>query len=178
MSTQDARREIVAELEAARLEFHAMLASVSAEDWTRPSANPAWTNGQLLAHVTFGYLLVPRLWRVLQAFSKLPRSWSRAFAALLSTSTPLYNRINALVPRLGTRLYGAAGLERRYDRIHERVLELSLSLSEADWERGMHYPTRWDPRFADFMKFEDVLRWSVAHLRHHETQLRPSPRNR
>ncbi|HEY0671002.1 MAG TPA: hypothetical protein VGD27_01985 [Longimicrobiales bacterium] len=63
-------------------------------------------------------------------------------------------------------------------RIHERVLQLAVSLSEADWERGMHYPTRWDPRFADFMRFEDVLRWSVAHLRHYKTQLRPSPGGR
>jgi hypothetical protein len=151
-----------------------MLASLSADDWSSPSANPAWTNGQLLAHITFGYLLVPRLWRVIQAFSRAPASWSRAFAKVLDASTRLFNRINAVVPRLGTRLYGRATLGHRYDRIHERVLQLTASMSPADWRRGMHFPTRWDPRFTGFMTMADVLGWHVAHLRHHQTQLQTS----
>ena len=71
-------------------------------------------------------------------------------------------------------MYSAGSLAAKYDRIHARVLRIVGSMSAADWGRGMPYPVRWDPRFSEFMGFEDVLRWSVAHLRHHRTQLRPS----
>jgi hypothetical protein len=170
------RVEIVAELEAARTEFHAMLASLASGDWDRPSTNPAWTNGQLLVHITFGYLLVLRLWQVMQLFGRLPRSWSRQFARFLDYSTPLYHTINAFLPQLGTRAYGPEALARRYDRIHAGVLRRLSSASEERWRTGMHYPTRWDPRFREFMMFEDIPRWSVLHLRHHRQQLRPSSR--
>jgi hypothetical protein len=165
---------VVAELEAARGEFHAMLAALAPGDWDRPSVNPAWTNGQLLVHIAFGYFLVLRLWRVMRLFGHLPRSWSRTFARLLDWSTPLYHTINAVLPRLATRAYGPEALARRYDRIHAGVIRRLSSASEAEWQSGMHYPARWDARFRDFMTFADLPLWSVLHLRHHSQQLRPS----
>jgi hypothetical protein len=168
--------EVVAALEAARIEFHALLGSVARRDWDRPSANPAWTNGQLLVHIAFAYLLVLRLWRVMQLFDRLPRSWSCSFARLLDWSTPLYHRINALLPRLGTRAYGPDTLANQYDRIHARVLRRLASVRDEAWQTGMHYPVRWDPRFREYMTLEDLVRWSALHLWHHSQQIRPAPR--
>jgi hypothetical protein len=45
----------VGDLEAARGEFHALVASISEQAWTEPSQNPGWTNGQLLFHVLLGF---------------------------------------------------------------------------------------------------------------------------
>jgi uncharacterized damage-inducible protein DinB len=168
------RADLEGELEAARHEFHAMLASLSPEDWERRSGNRAWTNGQLLFHIMFGFLLVPRLWRVTQVFDRLPKSWSRAFAALLNFSTPLFNKINAILPRLGARAYGPEALAREFDEVLSGILRRLSSMSDVDWDRGMYYPTRWEPRFSEFMRYKDVARYAVAHLRHHRNQLRIS----
>ena len=40
------REEIRAELEATREAYHALLESLSEEDWKRASGNPAWTVGR------------------------------------------------------------------------------------------------------------------------------------
>lgn len=174
-SILSSRVDIAAELELARDEFHAMASGLTSVAWARPSSNSAWTNGELLAHITFGYILVPRLWWVLQLFGRLPKGWSKAFAWLLNASTPTFNRINAVVPRLIARAYDRDALVDRYDRTHAIVLRRVSTASETDWRRGMHYPNRWDPTFAEFMRFEDVARWSVLHLRHHRAQLTPPP---
>jgi len=173
-SFQPPRAAVAAELEDARRGFHEMLASLSPEDWEGPSRNRAWTNGQLLFHIMFGFLLVPPLWRIMQLFGRLPANWSRTFARVLDYSTPLYNWINGLLPRLGTRVYGPEALARTYDRIHAQILRRLWLISEADWNRGMHYPMRWDPRFSEVMQIGAVPRWAVAHQRHHRTQLKPS----
>lgn len=43
--------------------------------------------------------------------------------------------------------------------------------ADADLARGMHYPTRWDPFFADYMTLADVNRFPSMHFRFHERQL-------
>jgi len=37
--------------------------------------------------------------------------------------------------------------------------------------RGMHYPTRWDPYFKDFMTLADLYRYPTQHFDHHDRQL-------
>jgi hypothetical protein len=157
---------IRAELDSARTEFHSMLDSLSPGDWERPSANPAWTNGQLLFHILFGFLLVPRLWRIMALFGRLPTGWSRRFAALLDASTPVFNRV-----------YGPKALARSYDRAHSTVARRMLSIPESTWIRGMYYPTRWEPGFSEFMTFADLPRYAIVHQRHHRGQLRPTRGN-
>lgn len=49
---------IRSELESARASFHALLASLSEEDLRRRSLNPGWTNGEILAHIVFGFIVV------------------------------------------------------------------------------------------------------------------------
>ena len=52
-------REILrGELEAARITFHALLDSLTEEDLRRQSLNPGWTNGEILAHMTFGFIVI------------------------------------------------------------------------------------------------------------------------
>jgi hypothetical protein len=78
-----------------------MVASISEREWTEPSQNPGWTNGQIVFHILLGFILVVPLARLLVFFGRLPASYSRIFAGILNLSTPLFNRINAMGPRAG-----------------------------------------------------------------------------
>jgi len=140
------RARLRSDLEAARQEFHDMVASTSVQSWAKPSDNPGWTNGQLLFHVLLGFILVHPLAGILVLFGHLPPIYSRIFAAILNFSTPLFNLINAVGPRAGARLLGRAGLIRKFDQAHRAILERLDRVRPTDWRLAMHYPTRWDPR--------------------------------
>ena len=43
--------------------------------------------------------------------------------------------------------------------------------SERDLHRGMHFPTRWEPFFTDFMTLEEVYRYPAKHFDFHRRQL-------
>ena len=95
MNDSEVGKRIRDELEETRRQFHALLGSLSAEDWDAPSRNPAWTNGQLVFHMLFAFMLIPSLFWLVRFWSRLPDSYSRAFARALDFSTPLFNRVNA-----------------------------------------------------------------------------------
>ena len=78
--TDTRRARLRSDLEAARGEFHALVASISEQAWTEPSQNPGWTNGQLLFHVLLGFILVPPLAGILVFFGHLPTLCSKIFA--------------------------------------------------------------------------------------------------
>jgi len=46
------------ELETTRSVFHALLESLSEDDWRRQSLNPGWTNGEVMAHMLFGFVIL------------------------------------------------------------------------------------------------------------------------
>lgn len=61
---------------------------------------------------------------------------------------------------MGAKLDRVVGsLQRRLAREHD-----------ADFTRGMHYPTRWDPFFEDFMTLE-VYRYPGRHFDFHAHQI-------
>jgi hypothetical protein len=39
----------------------------------------------------------------------------------------------------------------------------------------MHYPTTWDPFFADYMTLTDIYHYPTQHFRFHQRQLTLSP---
>lgn len=54
--TKNTRERLRGDIEDTRLAFHRLLESVPDETFSRPSANPAWTVGQVLYHMS----LAPR----------------------------------------------------------------------------------------------------------------------
>jgi DinB superfamily len=166
------------DLEAARGEFHAMVASISEREWTAPSQNPGWTNGQVVFHILLGFILVVPLARLLVFFDHLPALCSRIFAGILNLSTPLFNRINAVGPRAGARLLGRAGIISKFDHVHRAILARLDQACPGDWAAAMNYPTRWDPRFQTRMDLAALLRYPIDHLQHHRDQLRATQQRR
>lgn len=169
---QALRDQLRTDLESARRGFHAALAGLPDEAWARPSANPGWTNGQLLFHITFGFILVGPLLLLLRLVGRFPASFSRVLAALLDACTGLFNRVNALGPRGGARRYDRDALARKYDRVQESLLRTLDRLPAGEWDLGMYYPRRWDPRFKEYMRIEDLFRYPVRHQQHHLDQLK------
>ena len=159
------------ELEASRAEFHELLAAVTPDRWDRRSNNPGWTNGQLLFHIALGFFLVVPLVIVMRVFAVLPRGASRIFALGLNAMTPLFNWINGIGPRFGAKVLTRNRLGVVFDSVHRLILRKVEAMRSSDWSRGMHYPTKWEPRFADFMTFQALFLYPIVHLRHHRNQL-------
>ncbi len=171
----DTRRiELRADLERAREEFHSLIGSLSEESWTQPSHNSGWTNGQVVFHILLGFILVRPLASLLILFGQLPEVCSKIFSGILNFATPLFNRINAIGPRIGARLLGRAGVIRKFDEVHAVLLTRLDRLQPRHWTMTMHYPTRWDPRFKTDMRLEDLFQYPITHLRHHQIQVRIS----
>jgi len=59
--------------------FHRLLDSATVAELSRPSNGTKWTNGQLLFHMLFGYLIVVRLLVLVRIFGRLPDGVSRVF---------------------------------------------------------------------------------------------------
>lgn len=167
----DSRASILTELKSARAAFHALLDSLSDEDLRRRSLNPGWTNGEILFHMTFGFMLIPPLVPMLRLFGRLPKRFSRAFAWLLNAGTPLFNWVNALGARGGGKVYDRPAIARKYDRVHASILRIVDSIKDDEWQCGMYYPHKWDHLFDEYMTLEQVLRYPTIHLRFHLDQI-------
>jgi hypothetical protein len=174
MTDDVTRARIRTDLENARSQFHALLAPLTDADWHAPSLNPAWTNGQLLFHMAFAFILIPPLFGMIRVWSRRSPRASRAFARALDASTPFFNWINALGPRVGAVVYGRRRLGRKYDRVHEAIVRRLDSVHDDEWQTGMYYPRRWDPTFGEFMTYNDLFRYPVKHFSRHLRHLSPA----
>jgi hypothetical protein len=175
---RDQRQAITSELLAAQAHFHTLLDSLSDRDWRRRSRNPGWTNGELLFHMALGFFLLPTLLPMIRLLGRLPQGATRPFAALLNWATGAFNWVNGLAPRLGGRLFRRRSLARTFDWVVARTLRTVTRLQPDEWQRGMWYPSKWDPLFRDYMTTEDLLRYPIVHLRFHVDQVsatQPSP---
>jgi len=118
------REMIRSELEATRSSFHALLDSLSEEDFHKKSNNPAWTNGQILFHMTLGFILVPMLAPMIRFFGKLPDRYSKLFARILNFGTALFNWFNALGARIGGRIFTRQRIGGKFDQACHQILKL------------------------------------------------------
>lgn len=169
---QSATKEAIrAELEETREAFHALSRSLSAVDRKQQSKNPAWTNGEVLFHITLAFILLPALMWLVRFFGRLPKTSSKPFAMLLSLSTPIFNRLNALGPHIGGRIYHGDRLDRKYDRVHAHIVRLLDAIPDGEMRRGMYYPDKWDGLFHSYMTLADLFLYPTIHFRFHRDQL-------
>ena len=165
------RQVVRDEMEQARQTFHRLLDSATVAEMSRPSNGTKWTNGQLLFHMLFGYLIVVRLLVLVRIFGRLPDGVSRAFAGALEASTKPFHVINYYGSVGGPRLLGYEGMGQRFDRVIDTLIRHLNRESDSELSRGMHYPTSWDPYFQAYMTLADVYRYPTQHFEHHRRQL-------
>jgi hypothetical protein len=166
------RAAITADLERARVEFHRLLAEATRHDaWTKPTRGTRWTNEQLLFHMVFGYMIVQRLVVLVKTFSQLPHQVSSVFARGLTAATGPFDAINYYGSCAAALFYNRRRMGAKMDRVIT-ALQCSLAKeSNQSLHRGMHFPTRWDPFFKDYMTLADVYRYPGEHFEFHAGQL-------
>jgi hypothetical protein len=152
------RESIRAELEETRLAFHALLDALSDADLRRRSANPAWTIGELLAHVI--------LW-----FGDTPRSVADVRRGFGARHVPpwLFDWLNVWITRFIARNPTREGLARRYDIAHRAVLKALDGVRPGEWRKAAAFigNERWT--------IEDLFRAGRRHFREHAEQIGRSP---
>ena len=162
---------IRAELETAHDKFHSLLDSLSEQDFQKQSLNPGWTNGEILAHMTFGFMIVDVLLPMTRLWGKLPKGSSKWFAWLLNLFTGLFNWFNALGARGQAKVFTPQRIGKIYDSTNFSLLKKVEPIQDNEWERGMYYPTKWDSNFDEFMTLEKLFYYPVKHFNFHLTQI-------
>ena len=165
------RAEILAQLAGARESFHTLVDSLSESDFQKPSLNPGWTNGEIIAHMMFGYLVINVLIPMARLWGRLPRGSSKWFAALLNTLTGPFNWVNALGARGQGKVFTHQRIIKIFDRVYISLTGKINSIRDDEWERGMYYPTKWDEDFAEFMTLEKLFHYPVRHFNFHLKQI-------
>ena len=159
------------ELDRARVAFHQLLDGASAEALRRPSNGTRWTNRQLLFHMLLGYLIIRALLALVRIFGRLPAGASRAYARLLNAATRPFDAVNYAGSALGGTVLTPRRMGVMFDRVIAALHRRLDTETDTDLARGMHYPTRWDPFFRDFMTLADVYRFPTQHFDFHRRQL-------
>ena len=165
------KESIRAELDTTRATFHALLGSMTEDDMHRQSLNPGWTNGEILAHMTFGFLILVVLMPMARLWGRLPKASSRPFAWLLNAVTGPFNWINALGARGQGRVFTYPRAGKIFDYVHTSLLKQVDSIGDDEWQRGMYYPVRWDSNFDEFMTLEKLFHYPVVHFNFHLGQI-------
>lgn len=154
------REEIRQELDSTRQAYHALLDSLSEEDWKRPSGNPAWTVGQLMVHMTFAPRMLPADVGLIRRGGWMPRL--PAF---------LFNWANVLMTRWVARNQSAQSVGAVYDAAHDRALALLETIQEDEWSLGREYPD-WDPMLSGTVTIDRLFRYLADHFEVHAAQVR------
>lgn len=111
------RDGLAADLERARTDFHHLLDSTGADEWTAPTNGTRWTNEELLFHMVFGYMIVQKLLILVRVFGRLPGGASRANARFLNAVTGPFDVINFYGSRLAARVYNRRRMGAKMDRV-------------------------------------------------------------
>lgn len=171
MNQDEIRNSIRTELESTRATFHTLLGSLTEEDLRECSHNPGWTNGEILAHMTFGFIVINVLLPMARLWGCLPKGSSKWFAWLLNSLTGLFNWVNALGARFQGRVFNYERVGSVYDWVHASLLNQVDSIKDNEWQHGMYYPTKWDANFDEFMTLEKLFHYPVIHFNFHLNQI-------
>ncbi|MGA9398198.1 MAG: hypothetical protein WBV22_08055 [Anaerolineaceae bacterium] len=162
---------IRSELNSTHSAFHIVLDSFSEIDLQHRSLNPGWTNGEILTHMVFGFVIVIALLPMVRIWGRLPGKSSKWFALLLNAFTRPFNWVNKLGARLQGRVVNFKHIGPLFDRTVASLLKKVDSITDEEWQHGMYFPNRWDPNFNEFMTLEMVFRYPVIHFNFHTQQL-------
>jgi hypothetical protein len=120
------REDIRKELETARASFHQLRQSLSEGDFQKQSLNPGWTNGEIMAHIAFGFMILNALLPLARFWGRLPRGSSKWFARLLNAFTGLFNWFNMLGARGQGKVFTYQRVGNVFDRAYVSLLKNSI----------------------------------------------------
>ena len=165
------RAAIAAELERARGVLHELLDGASAADLARRSSGTRWTNEQLLFHMVFGYMVVRALLPLVRLVNRLPRPFGAAFAATLDLAARPFHAVNYLGTCAAALVFNRRRMLAQLDRTLASLHRSLGARSDAELQRGMPFPQRWDPFFMSWMTLAEVYHYATQHYEFHRAQL-------
>lgn len=152
-------------------ELHALLASISEEDWHKRSLNAGWSNGEIFAHILFGFIILNALLPMARLWGKFPKATSKPFAQLLNFMTKPFNWINALGARGQGKVFTYRRIGKIFDKVHTSLMAKAKTIHDDEWQKGIYFPTQWDANFSDFMTLEKLFLYPIAHFKFHQNQI-------
>jgi hypothetical protein len=159
--------ELHAELETTRQTFHALLATLIPSDWSTPSTNPAWTNGELLWHIT-GYLyIIPEQLELLRAGT---------FPDMTDVPTDELNQDNETETRAHAHTHTLLSIAPAYEDGHASTLKALQSIQDHEWEFGVRMPDMGPTFTGEYRTIETLFRYHTRHFAEHAAQIAPSRR--
>ena len=165
------RQKIHHDLERVRADLHHLVERATTADLRRRTNGTRWTNGQMLWHMAFGFLIVRRLLPLVGLFSRLPDPFNRTFAAVLNAGTRPFHVVNYIGSVGGALVFHGSRLTRQLDHTIDLLHRRLDDESEAALGRRMHFPVGWDPFFRDIMALEQVYAYGAQHYDFHRAQL-------
>lgn len=159
------REELIVELESTRREFLSLVESVPEEFYGNPSANPAWTMGDVLYHITLGPPAIrAEIWGIRHA------RW--VFTVFLNTATSrVFNWGNALFARHPKRITPEV-LIQAYERGHAGLLASLRKTRDAEFSKSVRYPDAFVSELAGVVTVERLFRYIKLHFEVHAAQIR------
>jgi len=147
----DRRVALRADLVAAHASFHALLDALTDADLRRPSRNPGWTNGEVLWHMVFGFVILAALAPLVRFWGRLPRRYAKRIArvlngVLLFTLVPVVATLaGGVVATYRTNLATTSRLLPPFDDrsgplFAGGVMLSCLAIIAPVWSRRMHLP--------------------------------------
>lgn len=155
------RDEIVAGLEAVKVEFHTLVGSLDSTIWDRPSRNSEWTNGEIIYHITMAMAAIPSDVRVIK--------WAGWFPM---PSPRFFDWINVYITRWGARRYDLGTIGAKFDRDHDKLLRVIEGLGSADFQKSRRYPDVDPPLLTGDVSIETIFRYHIHHARSHFTDIK------
>lgn len=142
------------DLEQSIAEFERLLGLISNAEWNRPSMNPAWTVGQLAAHVAMGAGIIPGHVRGVRAGKNM------------NAPPLLLNPANRFFTWLSARNATPESVREKFDARMRVALALLDAVGEEEWGKSAR-------RLGRQMTLEQAFRMLSEHTREHIRDIEP-----
>lgn len=134
--------------------FHALVRTLSDDDWSKHCRNTAWSVGELLAHLTLSLEIIP------EQVERARRSRG------MRNEPPMINHaINVMQSRLVARKESLQSIGHRYDAAHVALLAVLDRVKGDEWGHGGRF-------FHRYQTIEDLVSRPIAHFHDHAEQIR------
>ncbi len=132
-----------------------LFSCVSDADWRRHSANPGWTVGEVLTHLTWSLEQVPR-----------EVESARRGRGMYNLPRLVRDPLSTVVTRMLARRYTLRRLARQYDAAYAAALHTLDGVGDDEWRRGASFYGE------GFRDIEALFREQARHLEEHGRDIR------
>jgi hypothetical protein len=145
------------EFQAMRTAFHSLVDSMTEIDWKSRSNDTAWTNGEVMMHITDMLAYLP------SEVNSVRRAKN-----FLNFPASLINFINYYLIRIKARNIDRKSIKAKYDLAYENALRVLTGIRNDEWQRGVEFYG------GGYHNIEELFRLHPHHLEEHALHIRQS----